>query len=61
MTETLANDMLVIFQDKETDLSFSLKEIVQSASELEERRHIIEGKMSEVEYVIRYLKQNGAE
>ena len=60
-TETLADDMLTIFQDMETDISFSLKEINQSISELENRRHNTEGKLTEMQYVIRYLKQSGAE
>lgn len=59
--DTIANDMLTIFQDKEIDLSLSLKEVNQGIRELDDRRHTIEGKLSEVEYVIRYLKQNGAE
>ena len=60
-TETLASDMLIIFQNKVIDLSNSLEEVNQNMRELENRRHILEGKLSEVEYVIRYLEQNIAE
>jgi hypothetical protein len=59
--DTLANDMLAIFQGKEIDLSLSLKEVEQGMRELENRRQSLDGKLSEVEYVIRYLEQNGAE
>lgn len=58
--KTLVNDMLTVFQDKEVDLSFSLKEINQSISDLEKRRHNVEGKLTEVQYTIRYLEQSGA-
>jgi hypothetical protein len=60
-TETLASDMLIIFQNKAIDLSNSLEEVNQNMRELENRQHTLEGKLSEVEYVIRYLEQNIAE
>ena len=61
MAADVINDMMKIFQDKKMDLCFSLKEVEDDMRELDARRNTVEGKLSEVEYAIRYLAQNGAE
>jgi len=58
--DTWMDDTLGIYQDKEMDIRESLGINDRAAEDIVQRRRELEGRLYEVEGMIRYLVENGA-